>query len=91
MPRVLSKTGPGTVRTNSVCDEPGILTWPPKARTVVAREPGRQHLRRVCATDTVYSCRMTCPASSVITVGANTRGMGSSCANFGIVIGSSGT
>ena len=40
MPRVFSKTGPGTRPTNSVRVEPGILTRPPKAHTVVCGNPG---------------------------------------------------
>jgi hypothetical protein len=78
MPRVFSKTDPGTLRMNSVCDEPGILTRPPKARAVVVGKPGGSICTWACATEIVYSCRTTRPLESRMTVGANTLGMGSS-------------
>src|ERR1041384_3994802 len=58
MPRTFSNTGPGTVRANSVAVDPGILTWPPYAMTVVAGKPGGSICAVLCRTFTVYSLRM---------------------------------
>src|SRR3954468_9940263 len=91
VPRTFSNFAPGTPRKNWVAVEFGIVTLPPYAMTVVAGKPGGMICAVVCATVTVYSLRMRLPRESLTGVGAHVCGIASWFANWGIVVGSSGT